>query len=118
MKRFLLSILMLFFTSLRAFDATIPVLHLPDYFDEEKKEAFLEKLEDAMHEVGFFALTGTGVEPEILDNGYESVKEFFALDRDIKMSMLSPDGQRGYVPSESAKGEDVMDLKEFLPYWT
>ncbi|MDN3505405.1 MAG: 2-oxoglutarate and iron-dependent oxygenase domain-containing protein [Rhabdochlamydiaceae bacterium] len=113
MKRFIIPVLMLITTSLRAFDATIPVLHLPDYLNEDKKEAFLEKLESAMHEVGFFALTGTGVDPDILDNGYEAIKEFFALDLDYKMSMRSASGQRGYVLSESAKGENVMDLKEF-----
>lgn len=96
-----------------AFDPTIPVLHLPDYYEAEKKQAFLDKLEDAMHNVGFFALTGTGVEKDVLDLGYEQMKHFFSGELEEKMLLYSIDGQRGYCPTESAKDEVRKDCKEF-----
>lgn len=111
--------LLLFFLStatfcLQAFDATIPVLHLPDYFDEAKKEDFLEKLEDAAVHVGFFALTGAGVDSQLLDEVYEEISTYFSTDMQEKMQLKTPDGQRGYVPGESAKEEQRIDFKEFF----
>ena len=100
-------------TLIFAFDATIPVLHLPDFYDDTKQEEFLEKLENAMHEVGFFALTGTGVDPKVLDQAYEEAKAFFSKDFDQKILLTDPNGQRGYTPGESAKGEKRKDFKEF-----
>src|SRR3989338_1346825 len=48
-------------SGLAAFDSTIPVLHLPDFYQEETRGDFLKGIEQAAAEVGFFGLTGTGV---------------------------------------------------------
>lgn len=103
----------LLFTILNAFDSTIPVLHLPDYTNEATRNDFLQKLERAASEVGFFALTGTGVDPTLLDHSYEQMVQFFAQDFDQKIALKTKDGQRGYAPGESAKGETRVDFKEF-----
>ncbi len=97
-----------------AFNPTIPVLHLPDYAHEETREQFLAQLETAASEVGFFALSGTGVDPELLDRSYEQIVAYFDQDRSIKHDLLTTDGQRGYVPGESAKGDNRIDFKEFF----
>lgn len=111
------SILLAIFSSISFlygnFDATIPVLHLPDYYADDKRDEFLLKLEEASRDVGFFALTGTGVDTELLDTAYSQMAEYFAQDFDTKMQLNIPNGQRGYVPGESAKGEARIDFKEF-----
>lgn len=100
-------------TLLSGFDATIPVLDLPEYLNVETKPAFMNKLEQAVAEVGFFALTGTGVDPAILDDAYDQMVRFFNEDFEKKMDLKTKDGQRGYLPGESAKGEVRIDFKEF-----
>jgi isopenicillin N synthase-like dioxygenase len=73
MKKFTLALPVFVCSILSAFDSTIPVLHLPDFFSEEKKGDFLKDLEKAAVEVGFFALTGTGVDPSLLNSSYEQM---------------------------------------------
>jgi len=114
MRAFLTATAMGFASILFTFDATIPVLHLPDYHNEQTRSDFLQKMEKAAVEVGFFALTGTGVDVETLNQAYDETKKYFALDREEKMALLTKDGQRGYVPGESAKGEKRIDYKEFF----
>ncbi len=97
------------------FDSTIPVLDMNEYFDSDTKDKFVADLYDALKEVGFFAVINTGVDPEILDQGYRSCFNFFSLPHEEKMKSfsLAADGQRGYVPGESAKGSSRGDFKEF-----
>jgi isopenicillin N synthase-like dioxygenase len=113
MKAVLTTISICFLSLLTAFDATIPVLHLPDYYNESTHDQFLQKLEKAASEVGFFALSGTGVDPELLDYSYEQIVAYFDRDFDEKIALKTADGQRGYVPGESAKGDSRVDFKEF-----
>ncbi|MCH9611138.1 MAG: Validamycin A dioxygenase [Chlamydiales bacterium] len=109
----LLFSLSLLLSSLFAFDATIPVLHLPDYYDESKRAQFLEQLEEACCEVGFFAITGTGVDPDMLELAYSDTATFFKLQFEEKLDYQAKDGQRGYVVTETAKGEANPDFKEY-----
>jgi isopenicillin N synthase-like dioxygenase len=97
------------------FDASIPVLDMNDYFDPEKKPLFIEQLHDALKELGFFAVVNTGVDPKVLDEAYAACYGFFALPLHDKMAVHTPssNGQRGYVPGETAKGEARSDFKEF-----
>ncbi|MBX7066064.1 MAG: hypothetical protein K1X28_02420 [Parachlamydiales bacterium] len=111
--KFLTSIFLSACSIVIAFDSTIPVLHLPDYTNEETRSNFIQKLETAASEVGFFALTGTGVDPALLDESYDQLVAFFSQDFDQKIALKSKDGQRGYIPGESAKGETRIDFKEF-----
>lgn len=97
------------------FDATIPVLDMNEYLQAETKDKFVKELYQALSEVGFFAVINTGVDSQILDDGYQSCFDFFSLPQDQKMQMNDPllCGQRGYVPGESAKGASIRDFKEF-----
>lgn len=98
-----------------AFDATIPVLDMNEYLQPETKEKFIKELYQALSEVGFFAVINTGVDPQILESGYQACFDFFALPSEQKMRMNDPGlcGQRGYVPGECAKGSSSGDFKEF-----
>ncbi len=113
MKRLVLSLFVPVISVLASFDSTIPVLHLPNYYNEATRKEFLDNLEKAASEVGFFGLTGTGVDPELLDQSYRQMEAFFNREFDDKMTLKTADGQRGYAPGESAKGEKVFDFKEF-----
>lgn len=105
----------LFLSGLSAFESTIPVLHLPNFYDEATQSDFLKELETAASEVGFFALTGTGVDVDLLDHSYEQIIRYFNQNIDEKMALkTNSNGQRGYVPGESAKGEQRVDFKEFF----
>lgn len=97
------------------FDATIPVLDMNDYFDPAGHEQFVSELHAALKDVGFFAVVNTGVDVEILDAAYARAKEFFELPFDEKLGAFAPSSncQRGYVPTESPKGQNACDCKEF-----
>jgi len=116
MRKYFLFLLLLLPGIISAFDATIPVLDMQDFHNPKKRAQFLSKLEVALQDVGFFALVNTGVDPEILDKAYAASKEFFNKDLQKKMKINDPtnNGQRGYVLSESAKGMEHKDFKEFL----
>ena len=114
MRKLGLAISLSLISILTAFDSTIPVLHLPDYYNESTRADFLTNLEKAASEVGFFGLTGTGVDVDLLDHSYEQIIAFFNRDFDDKMTLKTADGQRGYAPGESAKGEKRIDFKEFF----
>jgi isopenicillin N synthase-like dioxygenase len=114
MRKLVLAIFISCFSTLVAFDATIPVLHLPDFYNEKTQADFLKNLEKAASEIGFFGLTGTGVETNLLDQSYEQIIAYFNRSLDEKMAMKTSNGQRGYAPGESAKGEKRVDFKEFF----
>ncbi|SRR5581483_6458736 len=97
------------------FDATIPVLDMKEYLQPETKDKFVQELYQALSEVGFFAVVNTGVDPQILDAGYQACFDFFRLSQEQKMRVNDPQlcGQRGYVPGECAKGAASGDFKEF-----
>lgn len=97
------------------FDSMIPVLDLNDYHSAERRESFLNQMEEALCSVGFFAVINTGVDADILDEAYEAAIDFFKLSHKEKMKLCRPEDaeQRGYCPGESAKGEGSADFKEF-----
>ena len=97
------------------FDATIPVLDLNDYLNEETKDKFVSDLQKALSEVGFFAVLNTGVEQEVLLDAYAAAAKFFSQPLKVKMRAFDPEkaGERGYTAGESAKGHAEMDFKEF-----
>lgn len=97
------------------FDATIPVVDMQDFYNPEKQEAFVEQVGEALREVGFFAVINPEIDMNVLDEAYSEAKSFFSLSREEKRKCLNLNigGQRGYVESESAKGQALKDFKEF-----
>ena len=98
---------------------TIPVLDLQDFTSGDKQKAaqFVQALGDALHKVGFFALTNHGVKPQIIQAAYGAAEAFFALSSDTKAQYEIADlkGQRGFTQfgKEHAKDSATPDLKEF-----
>lgn len=83
-----------------------------------EREAFVQALGKAFHEVGFVAVVNHGIPKSLVDGFYAASKAFFALPEAIKkkyeISGLA--GQRGYTSfgKEHAKQSKVADLKEFF----
>lgn len=96
-------------------DIRIPVVDMRDYYDVEKRALFLDTLYDAMTSVGFFAVRNTGVDAEVIRAAYAEAEAFFRQDASVKAACYAPElkGQRGFVPGETAKGNQAKDRKEF-----
>lgn len=96
-------------------DLRIPVVDMRDYYNPDKKAAFLDTLYNAMREVGFFAILNTGVDCNVVNSAYQQSEAFFKQDLAQKMNSYTTEmhGQRGFIPGESAKGASKKDRKEF-----
>ncbi|PZO74102.1 MAG: 2-oxobutyrate oxidase [Mesorhizobium amorphae] len=77
--------------------------------DREARHAFLAELAKASREVGFFYLTGHGVEPALVDGVLKASRAFFALPEadKLEIEMVNSPHFRGYnrVGQERTKGE-------------
>lgn len=99
---------------------TIPLVDLSTFVngDSEQRQAFVDKLGKAFHEIGFVGVTGHGISQQLIDDFYASAKRFFALPvstkKDYELAGMA--GQRGYTSfgKEHAKQSEVADLKEFF----
>jgi len=110
MKRILIFIALFSVSVLSAQAPSIPILNLQDYTHEETKEGFLNAFEHAVKNVGYFLITGISLDEFSIDKVYLEAKNFFASTD--KKQYTSPNGHRGYIPGESAKGENRVDYKE------
>lgn len=99
-----------------SFAPTIPVVDMRDFENPATRQKFIDGLAKALHEVGFFAVTHTGVDMEALNDGYAAIQQFFSASTEQKDEINDPvlNGQRGYVHSEIAQGQNRKDHKEFL----
>jgi len=97
----------------------IPSLDLADFTsgDATKKAEFVKKLGQAYNNIGFVAIKNHGLDRNLQDNLYQSIKDFFTLSDAIKTKYERPEigYQRGYTGKgkEHAKGRNTGDLKEF-----
>src|ERR1700678_2067361 len=88
----------------------IPLLDLRDFdAGEERRAAFLAELRAAAHGVGFFYVTGHGVEARLLRDLMESAQSFFSLPEADKLAieMVNSPHFRGYnrVAAERTRGQ-------------
>lgn len=97
----------------------IPSLDLADFTSGSaaQKKAFVQKLGEAYQNIGFVAIKNHGLNQDLQDRLYSSIKSFFALPDEIKTKYEKPEigYQRGYTGKgkEHAKGRNTGDLKEF-----
>lgn len=101
------------------FHSTIPVVDMNDYYNLERREAFIEQLRQAFIKIGFVAVINAGVDIKALDQGYETAIDFFRQDLETKLQIKCSlnSGERGYVTAESPRGGDdpsITDIKEFI----
>lgn len=98
---------------------TIPVADLTAFTcgDREQQQTFVRSSGAALEQIGFFALTGHGVDVEVIRSAYHVAAQLFALPEESKRRYEVPQlqGQRGFISfgQEHAKGSTIADLKEF-----
>lgn len=97
------------------FGATIPVIDMHDFKSKTRHHIFIEQLSAALKSVGFVAIINSGVDSKVLDEAYAAAADFYAEPLEVKMASnaMQFNGQRGYVLSETAKGNAAKDFKEF-----
>lgn len=97
----------------------IPSLDLADFTagNAETQAAFVQKLGESFHHIGFVAIKNHGLTQELQDRLYGTIRDFFSLDDAVKSKYEHPEigFQRGYTGKgkEHAKGRNTGDLKEF-----
>ncbi len=98
----------------------IPLVDLASFVngDKTQRTAFVKKLGDAFHNVGFVGVVNHGIPKQLIDDFYKYAYEFFRLPTEVKRKyeIKNLAGQRGYTSfgKEHAKQSDVGDLKEFF----
>jgi len=101
-------------------ERTIPLVDLSQFVNgtAEEREAFVEKLGKAFHEIGFVGVINHGIPKSLIEDFYAASKRFFGLPVDTKRKyeVAGLAGQRGYTSfgKEHAKQSKVADLKEFF----
>eukprot|EP00762_Andalucia_godoyi_P001014 ANDGO_02073.mRNA.1 putative iron/ascorbate oxidoreductase DDB_G0283291 len=101
--------------------SSVPVLDMamigPNATAEQRAE-FISSLGNAIRSLGFARLVNHGVSREMIAEGYQLMRQFFALDSAAKMELFKTEahGNRGYIPfgMEKAKDAKISDLKEFF----
>lgn len=97
----------------------IPSVDLRDFLsdDPSRKEKFIKEIGSAFEDIGFVALSGHFLSPELVDGLYSEIKQFFNQPQEFKdkYEIAGIGGQRGYTSfgKEHAKGRKEGDLKEF-----
>jgi isopenicillin N synthase-like dioxygenase len=98
---------------------TIPSVNLQEFLaeDSKRKQNFVNQIGKAFEEIGFVALGGHFLSPDLVDDLYAEIKNFFELPIEVKKNyeIEGIGGQRGYTSfgKEHAKGKKEGDLKEF-----
>lgn len=83
--------------------------------DPAAEQAVADRLGVICREIGFFYITGTGLDHTLFDDLLDATKTFFALPMERKMSYYIGHStcHRGYVPTgEEGMADSVPDLKE------
>ena len=97
----------------------IPSVDLSDFLsdNQDRKNKFVKELGLAYESIGFVAVKNHQISKALIDELYQSMKDFFSLPEEVKnnYNILGIGGQRGYTPfgEEHAKGKTAGDLKEF-----
>ncbi len=97
---------------------TLAICDLADWrAGGERRESFVNSMGAALQDIGFFALTGHGIDVEAIKKSYTVAEDFFHLSQDEKNRYEQAEKfrQRGYTPYgvEHAKDNPAPDLKEF-----
>lgn len=101
------------------FEAGIPALNLRNFTsgDAQARKQFVAQLGAAYEGIGFAAISGHGIEDELISELYKQAESFFQLPMTNKSNYARPESrhQRGYVRMgvEHAKDSAEADLKEF-----
>jgi isopenicillin N synthase-like dioxygenase len=88
-----------------------------DQGSDSDRVAFIADLGEALRSFGFVGIREHGLDEQLVARAYDVLKKFFALSTEIKTKyhLEGGGGARGYTAFgvETAKDNDVADLKEF-----
>ena len=107
--------------------AEIPLIDLSPYFagDPTDKRRVAEEISRACERIGFFMVSGHGVDPALIARARSESVEFFGLPMEEKLAIRKPEGDlavRGYEPvgtehlSATIGVEAPPDLKESISF--
>ncbi|MEM9746222.1 MAG: 2-oxoglutarate and iron-dependent oxygenase domain-containing protein [Actinomycetota bacterium] len=89
---------------------TIPVIDIADARRGAGREQAAAALDEAARGIGFFAVTGHGVDDDLLGSTFRASREFFARPHDEKMDVTTDESYRGYAAmSEMALAQTLGD---------
>ena len=99
----------------------LPVLDLSEFARDEtssKAQEFIQQLRETCHEVGFFYLTGHGIDPELNDRIQNLSRQFFAQpeDRRMEIAMDKSPHFRGYTPFKGEHTNGRADLRDEIDF--
>lgn len=93
----------------------IPVIDCGAYFSGEPgaEERFVAQLKDACQNVGFFYISGHGVDQEIVDACFAASREFHALPLEAKLQLRQDENNIGYMGMSQSfiKSEEIHTAK-------
>lgn len=99
-----------------AFHPTIPVVDMNDFFNPATKQGFVDAVSQASQKVGFFAVVNPNIDVDAITRAYDASEKFFHSSDELKREIYEPEnnGQRGWIPGETAQGAARKDHKEFV----
>lgn len=102
-------------------ELNLPVLDLTDFTHDEGSvdaQRFVEKLRDVCHHVGFFYLTGHGVDNDLNDRLWDNSRKFFAGTDDERLSIAMDNSPhfRGYTPFKGEHTNGRADLRDEIDF--
>jgi len=85
-----------------------------DAVDKQAKDLVIEQITQACKDVGFFYLSGHGVEKSTLNQIFTSAKKFFALPLEKKntINIHNSPSYSGYIETSSERTQSVVDIRE------
>lgn len=95
---------------------TLPLVDISRFRDPAQREAFLEDLRHAAHDVGFFYVTGHGIEPAVTDAVLAAAREFFALPLEDRLAVENVNSPhfRGYSRVGTERTAGAADQRDQL----
>lgn len=98
--------------------ATIPVINVSRAVDGSDVAAVAAEIYAAATEVGFFYISGHGIDPGLMDQAFDVARDFFAQPAADKASIAVNTSQRGWMAPGMSRlqGAKTHDLKEVF-FW-
>ncbi|BAN04023.1 isopenicillin N synthase family dioxygenase [Ilumatobacter coccineus] len=100
---------------------SIPIVSLSDLAgDDRQRGALAERLCTICHEIGFVVVTDHGIDASLIDDVFELMQRFFALDDDHKrlIDKLASPHFRGWEAVGSEFTNNRVDVREQIDLWT
>ena len=96
----------------------IPVIDISRALDGSDIENVASQIYTAATEIGFFYISGHGIDQDLIDQAFAVTKDFFELPTDTKKTIAVTTSQRGWMAAGMSRlqGSATHDLKEVF-FW-